>query len=116
MIIKTILSVIIILFSLMMIYITQINYKKKVLSKLDYLIWNSVWIAIILVSMRPKFIDNYFLENYHVDIFYTLSVISIISLIILYYINLIKIKVLEKKINTVIRAEALNEIYNKIKK
>ena len=90
--------------------------KLELSHELDYLIWNSVWIAIILVSMRPKFIDNYFLENYHVDIFYTLSVISIISLIILYYINLIKIKVLEKKINTVIRAEALKEIYNKIKK
>ena len=116
MIIKTILSIIIILFSLMMIYVTQINYKKKVLSKFDYLIWNSIWIGIILVSLRPKIIDNYFLENHYVDIFYILSVISIISLIILYYVNLIKIKILEKKINTVIRAEALKEIYNKIKK
>tara|TARA_B110000977_G_C10991829_1_gene460230 strand:- start:915 stop:1217 length:303 start_codon:yes stop_codon:yes gene_type:complete len=100
----------------MMIYITQINYKKKVLNKFDFLIWNSIWIGIILVSLRPKFIDKYFLENYYVDIFYVLSVVSIISLIILYYVNLIKIKILEKKINTVIRAEALKEVYNKIKK
>jgi len=116
MLIKTMLSIIAILFSLMMVYVTQINYKKKILSKFDYLIWNLVWIAIILVSMRPKIVDNYFVENYNIDIFYILSVTSIISLIILYYINLIKIKILEKKINTIIRAEALKEIYTKLDK
>ena len=116
MIIKSILSIIVIIFSLMMIYITQINYKKKILNKFDYLIWNLVWVGIICVSLRPKIIDKYFLENYDVDIFYILSVIGIITLVILYYMNLIKVKILEKKVNTIIRAEALNEIYHKLKK
>ena len=116
MLIKTILSVVAILFAIMMIYITQINYKKKILNKIDYLIWNFVWIFLILVSLRPKIVDDYFLENYSIDVFYVISIVSIITLMILYYINLIKIKILEKKINTIIRAESLKEIFSSIKK
>ena len=115
MIIKLILSIFSIIFSLIMIYITQINYKKNILNKINYLIWISVWIAIIAVSIRPEFIDTYFLRNYEIDVFYILSVVSILTLLILYYISLIKINILEKKINTLLRAESLKEIIDKIK-
>ena len=115
MIIKTILSIIAIIFSLIMIYITQINYKKRYLNKLSYLLWIVVWTLIIFVSVRPTFIDDYFINNFKIDLFYILSVISIISLLILYYISLIKINILEKKINKLIRAESLKDILNKIK-
>ena len=115
MIIKTILSFTAIVFSLIMIYITQINYKKKYLNKLSYLLWIVIWILIIFVSLRPVSIDDYFINNYKIDLFYILSVISIISLLILYYISLVKINILEKKINKLIRAESLKDILNKIK-
>lgn len=115
MIIKTILSITSIVFSLIMIYITQINYKKKYLNKLSYFLWIMVWALIIFVSLRPNSIDNYFINNYKIDVFYILSVTSIITLVILYYISLIKINILEKKINKLIRAESLKDILNKIK-
>ena len=115
MIIKTILSITAIVFSLIMIYITQINYKKKYLNKLSYLLWIVIWILIIFVSLRPVSIDDYFINNYKIDLFYILSVISIISLLILYYISLVKINILEKKINKLIRSESLKDILNKIK-
>ena len=115
MIIKTILSITAIVFSLIMIYITQINYKKKYLNKLSYLLWIVIWILIIFVSLRPVSVDDYFINNYKIDLFYILSVISIISLLILYYISLVKINILEKKINKLIRAESLKDILNKIK-
>ena len=116
MLIKIILSIASILFSLMMIYITLINYKREILNKSDYFIWNIVWIGIIFISIRPNIVDEYFNSNFKIDIFYILSIISIISLVILYYTNLIKIKILEKKINTIIRAESLKDILTKIKK
>tara|TARA_B100001094_G_C17791434_1_gene604556 strand:- start:75 stop:428 length:354 start_codon:yes stop_codon:yes gene_type:complete len=115
MIIKIILSIASIFFSSIMIYITQINYKKKYLNKASYLLWISVWILIIIASLRPDFIDDYFINNYEINIFYILSIISIITLVILYYISLIKINILEKKINKLIRAESLKEILDKIK-
>ncbi len=115
MIIKTVLSIFSIIFSLIMIYITQINYKKKYLNKLSYLLWIGIWVLIIFASLRPNSIDDYFVNNHKVDVFYILSVISIITLIILYYISQIKINILEKKINKLIRAESLKDILDKIK-
>ena len=115
MIIKTILSISSIIFSLIMIYLTQINYKKKYLNKLSYLLWVGIWALIIFVSLRPNSIDDYFINNFKIDVFYILSVIAIITLVILYYISQIKINILEKKINKLIRAESLKDILNKIK-
>ena len=115
MIIKLFLSIISILFSILMIYITNINYKKKILKKLDYLIWNAVWLLIIFLSVRPKFIDEYIINNYQVDFFYIANILSILTLIIIYFLSLIKIRILEKKIDTIIRAESLKKIIKKIK-
>ena len=115
MIIKLFLSVLSILFSILMIYITNINYKKKILKKLDYLIWNAVWLLIIFLSVRPKFIDEYIINNYQLDFFYIANILSILTLIIIYFLSLIKIRILEKKIDTIIRAESLKKIIKKIK-
>ena len=115
MIIKLFLSVLSILFSILMIYITNINYKKKILKKLDYLIWNAVWLLIIFLSVRPKFIDEYIINNYQVDFFYIVNILSILILIIIYFLSFVKIRILEKKIDIIIRAESLKKIIKKIK-
>ena len=115
MIIKLFLSVLSILFSILMIYITNLNYKKKILKKFDYLIWNGVWLLIIFLSVRPKFIDEYIINNYQLDFFYIANILSILILIIIYFLSLIKIRILEKKIDTIIRAESLKKIIKKIK-
>ncbi len=115
MIVKLFLSILCILFSILMIYITNINYQKKILTKLDAVIWNAVWLLIIFLSVRPKFIDEYIINNYQVDFFYIANILSILILIIIYFLSLIKIRILEKKIDTIIRASALKKIIKKIK-
>ena len=98
-----------------MIYITQINYKNKILGKLNFLVWIGIWVMIILVSIRPEIVDVYFEENYQIDIFYILSVISILFLLILNYFLFLTLNILEKKINTLIRSKSLKDIFEKIK-
>ena len=115
MIIKIFLSLLSIIFSLVMIYITQINYKNKILGKLNYLVWIGIWVMIILVSIRPEIVDVYFEENYKIDIFYILSVISILFLLILNYFLFLKLNILEKKINILIRSKSLKDIFERIK-
>ena len=115
MIIKIIFAVLSIIFSLLMLYITNLNYKKNILKKIDTIIWSLVWLSIIFISIRPKIIDNYFIKNFSVDIFYIISVLSIMILLIVSYFSLVKIKILEKKIDTIIRADSLKEILEKIK-
>ncbi len=116
MLIKTFLSFLSIIFSFLMIYITSLNFKKKILNQLEFLIWNILWLLIIFLSVRPKIIDNFFLTNFNIDIFYIVSILSIISLLIFCYFNMLKIKIIEKKINTIVRADALKKIIKKIKK
>jgi len=115
MLIKIFLALVSIIFSLLMIYITTINYKKNILSKLEFLIWNIIWLGIIFLSIRPNFIDVYFDKNFNIDIFYIITIISIVSLLIFNYFNMLKIKIMEKKINTIIRAESLKNVIEKIK-
>ena len=115
MIIKLFLSVICILFSILMLYVTNLNYKKKFLKKLDFFLWNGIWLFIIFLSIRPKFIDEYILSNFKLDFFYIASILSILALTIMYFLGLIKIRILEKKINTIIRADSLKKIIKKIK-
>ena len=116
MLIKTFLSFLSIIFSFLMIYVTSLNFKKKILNQLEFLIWNILWLVIIFLSVRPKIIDNFFLTNFNIDIFYIVSILSIISLLIFCYFNILKIKIIEKKINTIVRADALKKIIKKIKK
>ena len=116
MLIKTFLSFLSIIFSILMIYVTSLNFKKKILNQLEFLIWNILWLVIIFLSVRPKIIDNFFLTNFNIDIFYIVSILSIISLLIFCYFNMLKIKIIEKKINTIVRADALKKIIKKIKK
>ena len=115
MLIKILLASISIIFSLLMIYITTINYKKNVLNKSEFLVWNIIWFGIIFLSVRPSFIDEYFNLNYDIDIFYIITILSIVSLLIFSYFNMLKIKIIEKKIDTIIRAESLKDIVEKIK-
>ncbi len=111
MLIKMFLSLVAIIFSILMFYVTIINYKKKIINQLELLIWSLIWIGIISLSIRPDFIDDYFLNKYNTDIFYLITVVSIIFLLIFCYFNMIQIKIIEKKINTIIRAEALKKNY-----
>ena len=55
--------------------------------KIETIIWNLVWLLIIFISIRPKIIDNYFIENFSVDIFYITSVLSIMFLVIVSYLK-----------------------------
>ena len=98
-----------------MTYITIINYKKNVLNKLEFVIWNIIWLGIIFLSIRPNFIDDFFSENYNIDIFYIITILIVISLLIFSYFNMLKIKIIEKKIDTIIRAESLKDILKKLK-
>lgn len=115
MLIKIFLALVSIIFSLLMIYITAINYKKNILSKIEFLIWNIIWLGIIFLSIRPSFVDLYFDKNFNIDIFYIITIVSIVSLLIFNYFNMLKIKIMEKKINTVIRADSLKNVIEKIK-
>ena len=95
--IKLFLSVISIFFSILMIYLTQINFKKKLIGILGYFFWQILWIGIIIISIRPKYIDRFIEEQLDTNLFYIITVLSLIFLLIVSYMSIVRINSLEKK-------------------
>tara|TARA_B100001123_G_C15145227_1_gene961267 strand:+ start:148 stop:504 length:357 start_codon:yes stop_codon:yes gene_type:complete len=116
MLIKNFLSLITIIFSILMIYITVLNYKKEIFNKLSLVGWNIAWLGMLFIAIRPKVVDQFFIQKFNIDIFYVLSVLGILTLTIISYFCILNIKILEKKLDVIIRAESLKEIIDKIDK
>lgn len=113
---KLILSIIAIIISISLIYSTFLNYKCKNINKIEFFFWTSAWIFLIFLSIRPLSIDQFIEKNLNVNLFYLLNIFSFLFIFFLIFKYYLKIKILEKKIDTLIRSEALSKVYNKIKK
>jgi hypothetical protein len=113
---KLFLSFLSIIISIFLIYSTFLNFKIKNISKIEFYLWSCIWLLLIFISLRPNFFDLFFIKYTKISIFYAVNIVSFIFLFYLNFKYFIKIKILEKKIDTLIRSEALSKIYNKLKK
>jgi hypothetical protein len=109
--VKFFLSFILSLFSLLMIYITFLNYKKNFFSSIENYIWQSIWVISIFLCLRPKAIDVYIEKNFQINFFYVFTIFSIFSLLILTFYYYSKIKILEKKVDQIIQSESLKNFF-----
>ena len=108
---KFFLPFIVSLFSLLMIYLTILNYKKNFFSLIENYIWQSVWVISIFLSIRPKAIDVYIEKNFQTNCFYVFTILGIFSLLILTFYYYSKIKILEKKVDQIIQSESLKNFF-----
>ena len=113
---KLFLSTLAIIISISLIYSTFLNYKNKNINKIEFYFWTISWIFLIFLSVRPKSFDEFIEKNLNVNLFYLLNIFSFLFIFFLIFKYYLRIKILEKKIDTLIRSEALSKIYNKIKK
>lgn len=90
-----------------MIYVTFLNYKKNFFSLFENYVWQSVWLVSIFLSLRPKVVDVYIEENFQTNFFYVFTIIGIFLLLMVSFYYYLKIKILEKKIDKLIRSESL---------
>lgn len=113
---KLFLSLISIILSIILIYSTYLNYKNKNINKTEYSFWTITWTFLIFLSIRPKSFDNFIEKSLNVNLFYLLNIFSFLFVFFLIFKYYLKIKILEKKIDTLIRSEALSKFYKEIKK
>ena len=109
--VKFFLPFIVFLFSLLMIYITILNYKKNFFSLIENYIWQSIWVISIFLSIRPKAIDVYIEKNFQTNFFYVFTILGIFFLLILTFYYYSKIKILEKKVDRIIQSESLKDFF-----
>ena len=111
MIIKEILTILIIFSSFLMLYLTYLNIKNKILNFYEGVIWLLIWLISLFISIRPKTIDNFIEIKLGVSFFYISTILAIFSLIIIIFYFYNKIKILEKKIDKLISSESLKKIF-----
>ena len=97
------------IFSLLMIYLSIVHYKKGSLNSLEIAVWLSVWILVILAVIFPDIIRTYsmsFAASRVLDLLIAGGFILTISMVTSAYIRVNK---LEKRIEDLIRKLALKD-------
>lgn len=96
-----------VIFGLGMTYFTFVRYKRKELSKSEFLVWQGCWAVLIFVALIPSILDPIIAPlNFYrrLDFF---VVVGFFILLSLSFYNYNSMKRIEKKIEVLVRKEAL---------
>lgn len=100
------------LFALIMIYLTYLEYKRKRISKFSFCVWSTIWIAGILLIIFHKY-TNRILDPLNIirvlDFYMILAFMLLFTLI--FYLFL-KNSITEKRMETLTRALAIKPLKN----
>lgn len=98
-----------ILFGLGMMYFTFIRYKRKELTSGEALLWWSGWVVLILIALLPNALDVVIAPLHFYRRLDFFVVIGFFTLLGVGFFNYSSMKKLEKKLETYVRSEALQE-------
>lgn len=96
-------------FSLFMIYLFFVQYKKKELTRKEFILWMFFWLIFILLTLYPPALDpilGTLKFNRALDFF---TVIGVLILVFLTMHNYILVKKMNKRTENLVRNIALNK-------
>lgn len=103
-----------VIFSLIMIYLSIVHYKKGSLNSLEIAVWLSIWVLVILAVVFPDIVRTYsisFSVSRVLDLLIAGGFVLTISMIASVYVRFNK---LEKKIEDLVRKLTLKDSEKKI--
>ena len=103
------LQIIAILFSLSMVYFAVLNYKRREINKMEILGWMVIWTGTIIVVVFPELLRTFastFLFSRVFDMMVVGAFILVISMVVVAYL---RTKRLEKKLEEIVRKEAIKK-------
>lgn len=107
------LQVIALIFALIMIYFAYTNYRRGEINGVEILFWIMAWMGAILIVLFPE-IFRTFARTIAINRAFDLAMIGGFILVIpLIYFAYIRTKRLEKKLEDIVRKEALKQIESK---
>ena len=106
-----IINILSLLLSLLLIYSTFLSFKKNYFNIFEMIGWLLIWFGIIYLSIRPDTIDVYIQNSLNVSFKDTILTLSLLILFILNFRIYLKIKQNEKKVDKIVRSEALKEYF-----
>ena len=106
-----IINILSLLLSLLLIYSTFLSFKKNYFNIFEMIGWLLIWFGIIYLSIRPDAIYVYIQNSLNVSFKDTILTLSLLILFILNFRIYLKIKQNEKKVDKIVRSEALKEFF-----
>ena len=96
-------------FAVFMIYIALINYKKKQINKIEFYIWLLIWLFTIFVIFNPERLQN-FAQLYFARTFDMMVAGAFIVVLYMVTFSYLSVRRMEKKMEDLVRKEALNKV------
>lgn len=103
------LQLIAIVFSLIMIYLAYLNYRRKEIGKIEFISWWTIWVGATIIIIFPGLLQGFASTFLITRVFDFMVIGGFILVITLSYKAYIKSKSLEQRIEKLVREKALKE-------
>lgn len=98
-----------IIFGLFMLYVVRIHRRKGHMEAFEYGAWMGMWVIFILLAIFPQTVQGFTQRLNIARVFDLLVIISLMVLVYISFQNRISYKRLEKKLEQIIRKNAIDE-------
>lgn len=103
------LQIIAIMFSLIMIYLSYLHYQRKDIGKIEFISWWIIWTCAMIIIIFPELLRGFAGTFLITRVFDFMVIGGFILVITLSYQSYVKHKSLERKIEKLVRDQALKK-------
>lgn len=106
-------QIIAILFAIFMIYVAFLHFKRKDINGPEVFFWTALWLGFIMVALFPKILESVSQLLFFARIMDLLMIIAFMILAFLGFQNWIANRRMERKIEELVRRQALKNLEKK---
>ena len=97
-------------FALAMMYQSYLNFRRDELGLSGFALWAVLWVGLLLVSLLPGFFQNFISVAHVARLLDLVTILGLLALTGISYRLYIAVRGLEKKISTLVRQIALEDM------
>jgi len=99
-----------ILFGVLMVYLSFLHYKRREFNRFSFLVWESVWMLFLFVTLFPKTIGGFTQELGFVRLMDFLTITAFMLITVLIFHNYMALSKIKRSLEREIRKEALKDL------
>jgi hypothetical protein len=99
-----------IIFGLFMVYLSFLHYKRKEFNKLQFLIWEIIWICFLFIAFFPNIISGVTKKLGFIRVMDFLTITGFIFIALLTFYNYSSLNKIKKSLEQKVRKEALSDL------
>lgn len=106
-------QIIAVLFAIFMIYVVFLHWKRKDINGGEVFFWTVLWLGFVVVTLSPKILETISQLLFFARVMDLLMIIAFMILAFLGFQNYVSNKRTEKKIEELVRKEAMSDVKKK---